>query len=275
MIIKSGSKVELITEKIKDVIGMVALKVYADTSGEGGEGTDGAGNKNPNGEGGSPSPTINYEDLISKARKEEKDKQYKTIERLKAQINTLTGQHNDDLLKVADLENKLEEANKKLTTAGSGDSEEIKTLKAAIKALEEEKDSLDKKVKEYESNKPQSKEEIEKEVRSELEKEYEVKTYKAQKLAELKDKILVPELIGGDTKEDIDSSIEAALARSEEIRKSLGITGKENPTNRRTPNTPANPSGGTNSREVSLEQLATMDVRSKEYAELRQKLGLR
>ena len=68
------------------------------------------------------SSVINYEDLIAKARKEEKEKQYKTIEKLKTQIDTLTTQHNDDLLRVADLEGKLQTANDKLTKAGSGDS---------------------------------------------------------------------------------------------------------------------------------------------------------
>lgn len=274
MRIKRGSKVELNTEKIKAVIGKITLRAFADTEGEGekpgADGGDGGESKTP--------PTVNYEDLISKARKEEKDKQYKNIERLKTQVNTLTEQHNNDLLTIADLEKKLEEANKKLTTAGSGDSEEIKTLKATIQTLEGEKADLDKKVKDYEANKPQSREEIEKEVRTELEKEYEVKTYKAQKMAELKDQLLVPELVGGDTKEDIDKSIEAALSRSEEIRKSLGIAGGkggEKKPPKRTPKSPANPSGGTGGKEVSFERLATMDVRSKEYAELRQQLGLR
>lgn len=274
MRIKRGSKVELNTEKIKAVIGKITLRAFADTEGEGektgADGGDGGESKTP--------PTVNYEDLISKARKEEKDKQYKNIERLKTQVNTLTEQHNNDLLTIADLEKKLEEANKKLTTAGSGDSEEIKTLKATIQTLEGEKADLDKKVKDYEANKPQSREEIEKEVRTELEKEYEVKTYKAQKMVELKDQLLVPELVGGDTKEDIDKSIEAALSRSEEIRKSLGIVGGEGGEKKppkRTPKSPANPSGGTGTKEVSFERLATMDVRSKEYAELRQQLGLK
>lgn len=277
MKIKRGSKVEFNTEKIKAVIGKITLRAFADTTGDGGAepGADGG-----DGGEGKTTPTVNYEDLISKARKEEKDKQYKNIERLKTQVNTLTEQHNGDLLKIADLEKKLEEANKKLTTAGSGDSEEIKTLKATIQTLEGEKADLDKKVKDYEANKPQSKEEIEKEVRAELEKEYEVKTYKAQKMAELKDQLLVPELVGGDTKEDIDKSIEAALTRSEEIRKSLGIAGGEGGDGKkppkRTPKSPANPSGnGSEGKEVSFERLATMDVRSKEYAELRKQLGLR
>ena len=274
-----GSIAGFNTEKIKAVIEKVALRAFADTaSGDGGEGD----NDPTGGDGGSSKgSTINYEDLIAKARREEKEKQYKNVERLKTQINTLTEQHNTDLLTIAELQEQLKAANEKLTTAGSGDSEEIKTLKATIKTLEGEKADLDKKVKDYEANKPQSREDIEKEVRSELEREYEVKTYKATKLAELKDQLLVPELVMGDSKEDIDTSIEAALARSEEIRKSLGLSspnGDKPPKKdkeKRTPKSPSNPSGGNGGKEVDLDYLSTLDVRSQEYAKLRQQMGLK
>ena len=169
----------------------------------------------------------------------------------------------------------MKEANDKLTTAGSGDSEEVKTLKETIKTLEKDKADLDKKVKDYEASKPVSREEVEAEVRAELEAEYEVKTYKATKMAELKDDILVPELVMGTTKEEIDASIQSALDRSAEIKKNLGISTDKKQT-KRTPKSPANPSvSSVQDNEVSLERLATMDVRSKEYAELRKQLGLR
>lgn len=274
-----GSIAGFNTEKIKAVIEKVALRAFADTaSGDGGS----EGDDDPTGGdgGSSKNTTINYEDLIAKARREEKEKQYKNVERLKSQVNTLTEQHNTDLLTIAELQKQLQAANEKLTTAGSGDSEEIKTLKATIKTLEGEKADLDNKVKDYEANKPQSREDIEKEVRSELEREYEVKTYKATKLAELKDQLLVPELVMGDSKEDIDTSIEAALARSEEIRKSLGISapnGGDKPPKKekRTPKSPSNPSGGNGGKEVDLDYLSTLDVRSSEYAKLRQQMGLK
>ena len=249
-------------EAIKRFIEKVSLNAFADE-----------GETHIEEGGASTQPTINYEDLIAKARKEEKEKQYKTIEKLKAQVNTLTEQHNTDLLKVADLEKKLQDANDKLTKAGSGDSEEVKTLKDTIKTIEKEKEDLDKKVKEFESKKPVDREEVEAEVRTQLEAEYEVKTYKATKMAELKDDILVPELVFGNTKEEIDASIQSALNRSAEIKKNLGFTGKPD---KRTPKSPANPSvSGIQDREVSLERLAKLDVRSPEYSQLRQQLGLR
>lgn len=276
----SGSIAGLNTEKIKAFIGKVmTLRAYAD-EGEG-EGADDNGGEG-GGEGGSH---VNYEDLIAKARKEEKDKQYKNIERLKSQNGALTEQHNQDLLMIADLKKQVEVANKKLTEANKGDSEEVATLKATIQTLEGEKADLDKKVKEYEANKPQSREEIEKEVRTQLEKEYEVRTYKAEKMAELKDVILVPELVGGDTKEDIDASIEAAKKRSTEIRKQLGLPepgsnssggtgGKDNKGNKRTPKNTGNPSSGSGGKEVDIDYLYSLDVRSEEYAKLRKQMGL-
>lgn len=248
----------------KKIIEAISLRAFAEEGG------------NPDGgEGANTTPTINYEDLIAKARKEEKEKQYKTIEKLKTQVNTLTEQHNNDLLKIADLEKKLQEANEKLTTAGSGDSDEVKTLKGTIKNLEKEKEDLDKKVKELEDKKPASREEIEAEVRTELEKEYEVKTYKATKMAELKDDILVPELVFGNTKEEIDASIQSALERSNAIKNSLGISTNKKP-DKRTPKSPANPTvSSIQDTKVSLERLAGMDVRSPEYVQLRKELGLR
>ena len=255
-------------ETIKKVIGNVSLKVFAD---EGNPADDGG---NPTNDGGT-TPTINYEDLIAKARKEEKDKQYNTIEKLKTQIDTLTGQHNADLLKIAGLEKDLQTSNEKLSKVDSGDSEQVKTLKETINTLTGERDELDKKVKDYESKKPVSREEVETEIRAELEAEYEVKTYKTTKLLELKDDILVPELVMWTTKEEIDNSIQSALERSAEIKKNLGIS-DDKKAQKRTPKSPANPStSSVQEKEVSLERLATMDVRSPEYAELRRQLGLR
>ena len=255
---------------LSNVLSKFSVKVFA-------EGDDGEGDSS-NDEGSddtSKNTTINYEDLISKARREEKDKQYKVIEKLKTQIVTLTEQHNKDLLKVADLEKKIEEVNKKLTTAGSGDSEEITGLKETIKNLEKEKETFEKKVKEYEENKPASREELEKEIRADFEKEYEVKTYKAEKMAELKDQILVPELVGGSTKEEIDISIQSALDRSKEIKKNLGLNEDGKHTNKRTPKSPTNPdTSRVQDKEYSLEYLANLDPASDEYKKVRKELGL-
>ena len=87
-----GFIVGMRNEHIKKLIESISLKAFADEGEDGGEG-----------EPGKITPSINYEDLIAKARREEKDKHYKTIEKLKTQVSTLTEQHNNDLLKIADL----------------------------------------------------------------------------------------------------------------------------------------------------------------------------
>ena len=264
-------------EVIKKIIETLSFRAFAD---EGGEAGDDSSNTYDQSEGdedskGKKHQTINYEDLIAKARREEKEKQYKTIDKLKGQVSTLTEQHNNDLLVIAGLKEDLKEANEKLTKAGSGDSEEVKTLKDTLKSLEKDKEDLEKKVTKLEENKPVSREEVEAEVRAELEAEYEVKTYKAEKMAELKDDILVPELVMGTTKEEIDASIQSALDRSAEIKKNLGISETTKKT-KRTPKTPSNPSiSKVQDKEYSMEYLASLDVSSEEYKEVRKQLGLR
>ena len=249
---------------------LFALRVHADEE-------EGADPEPSNKEGNEPpKPTINYEDLISKARAEEKSKQYNTIKKLKGQIDTLTNQHNDDLLKIGQLEKDLETANKKLETSGQGDSEEVNTLKKEIEDLNKDKKSLTKKLEDLEKN-TISREELENEIRTELEAEYATKTYKAEKMAELKDDILVPELVMGSTKEEIDASIEVALAKSKEIRDKLGITGEGSKSpQRRTPKSPSSPSvSGIQNSQFSEDYIASLDVRSPEYAEFRKQIGLR
>lgn len=265
-----GIIAKLSGKAIKKTVEALSFRAFAEESPEG----DGGGDTTNNNQNQQSTLTINYEDLIAKARKEEKDKQYKTIEKYKTQVNTLTEQHNSDMLKIAELEKKLEVAETKLTTAGGGDSEEIKTLKSEVETLKADKKSLEDKVKTFEGQKPVSREEVEAEVRAELEAEYEVKTYKATKMAELKDDILVPELVMGTTKEEIDASIQSALSRSEEIKKSLGLD-SEGKKQKRTPKSPASPSvSGAQDKGYTTEYLASLDVRSPEYAEVRKSLGL-
>lgn len=267
-----GSIVEKCCVVIRNIFERFSLCAYAeepnndDGSDEGG-GEDDSSKKEP-----SKKSVVNYEDLIAKARKEEKEKQYKTIEKLKGQVETLTEQHNNDLLVVAGLKEDLAKAETKLSAVGKDDSETVKTLKAEIEGLTKDKKSLEKQIEDLNKD-TVKREEVEAEIRAELEAEYEVKTYKATKLAELKDDLLVPELVFGNTKEEIDNSIKSALERSAEIKKSLGVSesGKK-----RTPKSPANPSvGGVQDKGISIEYLASLDVASPEYAQVRKQLGLK
>lgn len=253
----------------------VSMKVFAEeVKGDGGaEGSQTEPTKS----------TINYEDLISKARKEEKEKQYSKIKKLEDKVELFTKQHNDDLLMIGTLEKKVKEAEEKLTSASGGDNEQIATLKTEVQTLKGEKTNLEKQLadvkKELETLKNSSVDEevVEKRVREELEEEYKVKTYKAEKMAELKDEILVPELVLGTTIEEIDASIETARERSKSIREQLGITaGGSTKKKKGTPKSPTNPSvSGIQDTEYSYEYLASLDPGSKEYAEVRKQLGLK
>ena len=271
IIVETNCRNVNVKKNFKDFFSTVSrslvLNVHAD--GEGGdEPKEGDEPKN--------TPTINYEDLISKARAEEKAKQYKTIEKLKGQIETLTKQHNEDLLKIGQLEEDLKTANSKLQTAGQGDSEEIKTLKEEIATLKADKVGLEKQLEDV-YNDTVTREELENEIRTELEAEYTTKTYRAEKMAELKDEILVPELVIGNTVEEIDASIEVALEKSKSIREKLGIVdGQPKSPQGRTPKTPSNPSmSRVQDSQFSMEYIAGLDVSSPEYAEFRKQMGLR
>ena len=160
--------------------------------------------------------TMNFEQLIAQARREEKEKLYPQIEKLKAQVEVLTKQSNEALLAKGAVEKELadfKESQKK------GDSEEVTKLKAQVEALKSENENLKKNTV------------SEEDLRKKLEEEYQVKLYAKDKLAENKDKILsvFAEKVVGNTKEEIDSAIEKAIASSDEIRKELGVEDKKKP----------------------------------------------
>lgn len=280
-IIAESNKEENMTKKVVgSFLNRLVLNVFAEENDNSGDAGDTGESSDDAGEGDSSGRRINYEDLISKARKEEKAKQYNTIKKLREENDTLVKKNNDSLLKIGELETEIADLNKKLTTASAGDTDAVKSLKETVSNLTKEKEGLEKKLKSYEEKEVPSEEEIEQRVRTELEEEYKVKTYKAEKMAELKEDLLVPELVMGTTIEEIDSSIESALARSKEIRESLGATkggsGKKSSHNKRTPSTPSNPSVDQfQDNEYSAEYIAGLDVSSPEYAEFRKKMGLK
>ena len=218
---------------------------------------------------------VNYEQLIAQARREEKEKLYPQIEKLKAQAEVLTKQVNEALLAKGAVEKELadlKESQKK------GDSEEVTKLKAQVEALKSENEDLKKNTV------------SEEDLRKKLEEEYQVKLYAKDKLAENKDKILsvFAEKVVGNTKEEIDSAIEKAIASSDEIRKELGVEDKKKPekkgdngegkkVSKSQNNPPApNPQGGEGEKgKFDLEYIQSLDPRSEEYAKWRKSVGLK
>ena len=219
--------------------------------------------------------TVNYEQLIAQARREEKEKLYPQIEKLKAQAEVLTKQVNEALLAKGAVEKELADLK---DSQKKGDSEEVTKLKAQVEALKSENEDLKKNTV------------SEEDLRKKLEGEYQVKLYAKDKLAENKDKILsvFAEKVVGNTKEEIDSAIEKAIESSNEIRKELGVEdkkdlkkkdknseGKKESKSQNNPPAP-NPQGGEGEKgKFDLEYIQSLDPRSEEYAKWRKSVGLK
>lgn len=192
-----------LAERIFNMIsGKCTLTVFAD------DGTNDGGNK---------TPQVNYEELIAKARKEEKQKLYGEIEGLKSQVKMLTENNNKLLLEKAEAEKALEQFKQ---DSKNGNDETVKELEAKIEVLQGELETVKKAKEELESNKVD-----EKEIREKIEAEYEIKDYvKTEK--EKYDKVILNHLkdtVKGATKEEVDESVKKAVEESNKIRADLGI----------------------------------------------------
>jgi hypothetical protein len=240
--------------KTKNFYGRISrclfLNVFADEAKPDENSNKDEGDKTP------PAPVvINYEDLIAKARKEEKEKLYGKIKQYETEIGELTKKNNENILLVAQKDEEI----KKLTTQ-LGSKEESKELKDLRSENEKLKIELDKAKKET----PKA-EEISKKVREEVEAEYEVKLYRTEKIHSASGKI-IPELVTGTTKEEIDQTFDIAKKRFEDIVK----------TNTQSNMPPvSSTSSNVNTKKYTLDDLRSVDPRSPEYAKIRKELGLR
>lgn len=226
---------------------------------------------------GKKKPQINYEDLISKARADEKKKQFNKVKKLEEEKKDLVAKQNNLLIKNGELEATIADLEAKLAKAGEGDIPTVITLKDELAKVQSERDDLAKKLESKAD--PVDEGELRKSIRAELDEEYKVKMHRLEVLSEHKDDLLVPELVTGNTIEDIDASLETALERSREIEEKLGGGKKKKKSPQTTPSkrTPkSNPSiDDVQDTEYSLEYIASLDPRSPEYAEVRRKMGLK
>lgn len=203
--------------------------------------------------------TINYEDLIANARKQEKEKLYPQIKKLEDEKNSLISKNNEALLTLGEKENEIQSLKAQIkdiqNNSTKGESETITTLRAEVENLKAENKKL--------NDNLVSRDDLEKEIRS----EYEVKLYREQKLREVGDNV-IPELVHGTTKEEIDNSIKVAQDRYNEITsKVLG--------NIQAPINNGGVSSTFKASDLKVEDLVNLDARSPEYAQLRAKLGLK
>lgn len=212
--------------------------------------------------------SINFEQAIAQARKEEKDKLYPRIKKAEDEVKTLTASVNKYLLENAALKDELEKM-------------KSQPADPKIKELEEKVTSLETENKTLKETAPS-----EEELRKKIEAEYEVKLYAQEQISANKDSIisiLIPE-ITGTTKEEIDSAIASAKEKTITIKKDLGIevddegnepkkTKTEPAKQKKAP--PANPASDNDGDEFDAEYVRNLDPSSKEYAEFRKKMGLR
>ena len=222
MRIKKG----FITEKTNLLKKIMFMPVFAEEP-QGTEPTEPQGNGTTE-----PQPqanTVNFEDLIAKARQQEKAKLYPQIQKLQEQNNALTEKNNTHLLTIGEKDARISELEKQL---------------ADIKAN------------------TVSREEIEAEIRA----EYDVKLYREQKLREVGDTV-IPELITGTTIEEIDASIKVSQERYNQITSKF-LGGVQVPV--------ANVNTSSfQAKDLKIEDIANLDPRSPEYAQLRARLGLK
>lgn len=214
----------------------------------------------------STSTTVNFEDLISKARKEEKEKLYPQIETLKNKEKELIEKNNKHLLTIEEKDSEIKKLKEELEEVRNSKMEtESETVKRLQKEIKELRDEL-----ENEKQNKVDKTELENSIREELKEEYEVKLYRMEKInsPEYRDSI-IPELVMGTSKEEIDASLELAKQRYDEIVNS--VIDKESV---KLPSGNVNTSKF-NTKEFTIEDIMSLDPRSEEYAEFRKKMGLK
>jgi predicted RNase H-like nuclease (RuvC/YqgF family) len=199
-----------------------------------------------------PSGTVNFEDLIAKARKDERDKLYGEINKLKEKNNSLLLVIQDRDNKIVDLEKqvgKLDKDYKKVSKDledGTKTNKTVSELTATISTLERQLEELQV---QYESDVNSLK----------------LNSYKKEQIASAGGEI-IPELVTGNTEEEITASIELAKQRYAEITQ-RAVQGVQIPR--------ANPSATQIQlgADLSMDQIA--QTTTKDWAEMRKKLGLK
>lgn len=270
MYINRGMIAKILSNKYKVVFSKFVPIALAESA----EGSDDPDKGNE----GSPVP-INYEELIARARKEEKDKLYGTINSLKSELNTAKETINKHLLTIGTLQSEIDNLKSKKSNSNN---QEVTELKNKISDLEEQ------------LSKAPKEEDLRTQIRTELESEYSIKLY-AQKVKssdEVKRDVLPMFLddITGTTEEEINEAVKKAKEKTAMAREQLGIdansgkskddskeskeksakSGRKNP-----PMSNPQNSNSAFSDKVDWDYVKNLDTSSPEYAEWRKKVGLR
>lgn len=204
-------------------------------------------------------PAINFEDLILKARKEEKDKLYPQITKLKEENQAKTTRINELLISVAEANELVKvkdaELNKVKTTVDNNTAVNDEVVKLQNRVIELEADLANK----------------DKEVST-----IKLNTFKKEKMSEANGQ-LIPELVVGNTEEEILASIEIAKTRYNEIvgqvQNTVVVAPKQTQPTVVNPNTSKFQEG---IAQAELSQMSLFDPSAKaKYAELRKQMGIK
>lgn len=205
-----------------------------------------------------PSQSNDFETLIARARKEERDKLYGEITKLKQDRENLTNVNVDLNKEISGLKADLKSAEDKVASL----DEEAKSGTKSNRVVVE----LQGEVRKLKSDLKKAETEKEKEVsRISLENHREVALLKAQ----AEGAGIIPELITGSTKEEIDASIESSKARYQEI-----VAQTARPSNNPSPFVmPRATASGSNPAQQTYKDVASMSPA--EYAEYRKEIGIK
>lgn len=202
-------------------------------------------------------PTVNYEDLIAKARTDEKNKLYPEIEKLKAEVAKNVERINALLISVAEKDELLKQKDKELAEK---DAKYTALEKEGANGMDKELKALQEQLAQLQADLAKKDDEI-----VQVKAKAEVDSYKATKLKDLDEDF--HDLVVGNTKEEIDASYAKAKEKFEKIASKYGQTpqvGLPKP----------NPSVVNNTyKEVKPEDISKMT--SAEYAEYRKTLGFK
>lgn len=201
-----------------------------------------------------PSGNVNYEDLISAARKEERTKLYGTIDKLKKEKNDL-------LLVVGDRDSSIKTLTSDLEKSDAELAETSKSLKEGTstnKTIQEMSLTISKLEKQLEDNQSAYDTDIQ---------GIKISSYMEKKIAEASKDGLVEELVGGTTEEEIDESVAKAKQRYADIReKALSNVVMPKASNPAT-------SHMNSFKDKSVQEISSMTPA--DYAEYRKNLGIK
>ena len=200
-------------------------------------------------------PPVNFEELIAKARQEEKAKLYPQIDSYKKQVADITALHNNTLLEMASKDKTIEELETRVKELSETKAtpEDVNQLANQVQALQLENQSLKDAQVDVEA------------LKQSINSEWEVKLYREQRLREVGNTV-IPELVNGNTKEEIDNALELSKQRYTEIVQ--GARGTNNPL----------PASNVSTKSYAIKDINPVDIRNmsaEEWAERRKSLGLR